>query len=253
VPDEAFRRSLGQRLVPLRLRHRATELDSNGARRAPTIEPVTVRGLIIDWGGVLTTPLREAIAAWMAADDIDVDGYKGVMREWFTDAYAGNGAVNPVHGLEDGTLSAAEFERTLAERLRTRAGATVVAKGLLTRMFAAFEPVEPMYEALRKARVAGVRTCLLSNSWGNTYPRELFDELFDQVVISGEVGLRKPDPAIFHHALDLLGLPPHECAFIDDIEHNVRAAEELGIAGVHHTDAETTVSRLEGLLGVSLG
>ncbi|MDN3355591.1 HAD family phosphatase [Actinomadura sp. DC4] len=223
-----------------------------GFGATPTIEPVTVRGLIIDWGGVLTTPLREAVGAWIVAEDIDVDGYKVVMREWFIDAYAGDGPVSPVHGLEDGSLPAAEFERTLAERLRTRTGEQVVAEGLLTRMFAAFEPVEPMYEVLRKARAAGVRTCLLSNSWGNTYPRELFAELFDQVVISGEVGLRKPDPAIFRHALDLLGLPSEECAFIDDIEHNTNAAERLGIVGVHHTDVDVTVSRLEELTGVSL-
>jgi putative hydrolase of the HAD superfamily len=229
-----------------------TEPGSIDARPTPTIEPVTVRGLIIDWGGVLTTPLRDAIEAWVVADDIDVDAYKIVMREWFIDAYAGDGPVSPVHGLEDGTLPAAEFERTLAERLRTRAGTEVLAEGLLTRMFAAFEPVEPMYEALRRARAADVRTCLLSNSWGNTYPRELFGELFDQVVISGEVGLRKPDPEIFQHALDLLGLPPEECAFIDDIEHNVRAAERLGMVGVHHTDVDSTVPRLEELTGVSL-
>jgi putative hydrolase of the HAD superfamily len=214
---------------------------------------VTLRGLITDWGGVLTTPLRSAIEAWIKADDIDTDGYKGVMREWFQHAYAGGGGANPVHGLEDGTLPAAEFERRLAERLRTRGGAAVAAEGLLTRMFAAFEPVEPMYEVLRRARAAGVRTCLLSNSWGNSYPRERFAELFDGVVISGEVGLRKPDPEIFAHALDLLGLPADECAFVDDIEHNVRAAERLGIVGVHHVDAETTVARLEELLGVSLG
>jgi putative hydrolase of the HAD superfamily len=113
--------------------------------------------------------------------------------------------------------------------------------------------VEPMYQVLRKARAAGIRTCLLSNSWGNTYPRELFAELFDGVVISGEVGLRKPDPEIFQHALELLGLPPQDCAFIDDIEHNVRAAERLGIVGVHHVDADSTVARLEELTGVSLG
>ena len=230
-----------------------TEPDSIDTRPAPTIEPVTVRGLIIDWGGVLTTPLRDANEAWVVADDIDVDAYKIVMREWFIDAYAGDGPVSPVHGLEDGTLPVAEFERRLAERLRTRGGAAVAAEGLLTRMFAAFEPVEPMYEVLRKARAAGIRTCLLSNSWGNSYPRELFAELFDGVVISGEVGLRKPDPAIFQHALGLLGLPPQECAFIDDIEHNVRAAERLGIVGVHHVDADSTVARLEELTGVSLG
>jgi putative hydrolase of the HAD superfamily len=212
---------------------------------------VTLRGLITDWGGVLTTPLRDAIEAWIEADDIDVEDYKVVMREWFLDAYAGNGAVSPVHGLEDGSLPAAEFERRLAERLRTRGGAAVAAEGLLTRMFAAFEPVEPMYDLLRKARAAGVRTCLLSNSWGNSYPREQFAELFDGVVISGEVGLRKPDPEIFQHALDLLGLPPEECAFVDDIEHNIRAAERLGMVGVHYVDAEATVPHLERLFGVS--
>ena len=213
---------------------------------------MTVRGVIIDWGGVLTTPLREAIAGWVAAEDIDTDGYRELMREWFVRAYAEDGTVSPIHGLEDGSLPAEEFERTLAERLRTRGGTAVAAEGLLQRMFAGFEPVEEMYAALRKARAAGVRTCLLSNSWGNTYPRERFGEIFDEVVISSEVGLRKPDPAIFQHALDLVGLPPQECAFIDDIEHNVRAAEELGIVGVHHTDAGSTVPRLERLLGVSL-
>jgi putative hydrolase of the HAD superfamily len=213
---------------------------------------VTVRGLITDWGGVLTTPLKETITAWIEADDIDSDVYLQVMREWVGQAYAGDDVVNPVHGLEDGSLSPAEFERLLAERLRTRTGTPVPADGLLTRMFHAFEPVEPMYDALRKAKAAGVRTCLLSNSWGNTYPRELFAELFDAVVISAEVRLRKPDPAIFHHALELIGLSPEECAFIDDIEHNVRAAEELGITGVHYVDATSTVARLEGLLGISL-
>jgi putative hydrolase of the HAD superfamily len=214
---------------------------------------VTLRGLITDWGGVLTTPLRDAVEKWMEADDIEADGYKLVMREWFLNAYSGDGGVNPVHGLEDGSLPAAEFERLLAERLRTRGGAAVAAEGLLTRMFAAFEPVEPMYDLLRRARAAGVRTCLLSNSWGNSYPRETFAELFDGVVISGEVGLRKPDPEIFRRALDLIGLPAEECAFVDDIDHNIRAAEQLGMVGVLYVDPDTTVARLEELFGVSVG
>ncbi|MCW2947252.1 MAG: HAD-superfamily hydrolase, subfamily variant 3 [Actinoallomurus sp.] len=212
-----------------------------------------MRGLITDWGGVLTTPLKDAIVSWIEADGIDASGYRTVMREWVEQAYGADGAVNPIHGLEDGSLAPAEFERRLADRLRTRSGEAVAAEGLLARMFLAFEPVQPMYDALRRARAAGIRTCLLSNSWGNTYPRELFAELFDGVVISSEVALRKPDPAIFQHALDLIGLPAHECAFVDDIEHNVRAAEKLGIAGVHYVDAESTVARLEQILGVSLG
>lgn len=216
-------------------------------------QPVAVRGLITDWGGVLTTPLKETIAAWLAAEDVDAEAYRQVMTEWVQQAYDGDGEVNPIHGLETGLLTPGEFELRLAERLRTRTGGPVPADGLLTRMFLAFEPVEPMYDALRKARAGGIRTCLLSNSWGNTYPRELFDDIFDAVVISSEVRLRKPDPAIFHHALDLIGLPPEECAFVDDIEYNVRAAEELGIAGVLYRDATTTLARLEELIGVPLG
>jgi putative hydrolase of the HAD superfamily len=212
---------------------------------------VTVRGLIIDWGGVLTTPLRDAVAAWIEADGIDADAYHVLIREWISGAYT-DGDANPVHGLEDGSLDPAEFERLLAARLRTRTGTAVVAEGLLARMFLALQPVPPMHEVLRRARAAGVRTCLLSNSWGNAYPRETFEELFDGVVISSEVGLRKPDAAIFQHALDLVGLPAAECAFVDDIEWNVDAAVELGIAGVHHVDAERTVVELEGLFGVSL-
>ena len=104
-----------------------------------------------------------------------------------------------------------------------------------------------MYDALRAARAAGTRTALLSNSWGDTYPHDLFTDLFDAVVISSEVGLRKPDERIFRHALGLLGLDAADCVFIDDIEHNVRAARALGIRGIHHTAPDTTIAELREL------
>lgn len=208
------------------------------------------KGLITDWGGVLTSPLNDAIAEWITADAIDDTHYRDVMRRWVKQAYAGvNPGVNPIHGLEDGSLEPAEFERLLAAELRGVDGSAVAAEGLLARMFQAFHPVEPMYDALRRLRASGVRTCLLSNSWGNTYPRDLFAELFDAVVISAEVRLRKPDPAIFRHALDLLGLPAAECVFVDDIGHNIEAAEALGITGLLHADVTGTVARLDDLFG----
>lgn len=210
-----------------------------------------LRGVITDWGGVLTSPLNDAIASWVTAEGLDSHHYRRVMRAWVTQAYAGPG-TNPIHGLENGSLDPAEFERLLAAELRTVDGGLVPAEGLLNRMFLAFLPVEPMYDALRAVRAHGIRTALLSNSWGNTYPRELWAELFDAVVISGEVGLRKPDEAIYRHALDTLGLAAAECVFVDDIEHNVRAAEDLGMVGVHHTDLMKTLTRLEELLGVPL-
>lgn len=228
---------------------------------------MALRGLLTDWGGVLTTPLTDAIGAWAAAERIDLDVYRTVMLAWLAHAYdtapAGDGVaedgradgvppVNPVHGLEEGTLDPREFERRLAAELRTIDGDPVACDGLLERMFSAFAPVEPMYDALRKIKQTGLRTGLLSNSWGNSYPRELWTELFDIVVISAEVGMRKPDERIFRHALEGLGLEPHECVFIDDIEHNIRAAEAIGMVGLHHTDPIMTVSSLEGLLGVRL-
>ena len=208
--------------------------------------PVSVKAVITDWGGVLTSPLAEAIEVWLTADRIDVERYKTVMRAWVKQAYDGAG-TNPIHGLEDGTLPTSEFERLLAAELLTVDGAPVEAAGLIARMFGAFAPVEPMYEALRAVRAAGARTALLSNSWGNEYPHDLFAELFDAIVISCEVGMRKPDERIFRHALDLLGLAAAECVFIDDIEHNVRAAQALGIRGILHTAPDATIAELRGM------
>jgi putative hydrolase of the HAD superfamily len=103
-----------------------------------------------------------------------------------------------------------------------------------------------------RARHLGLRTGLLSNSWGNEYPREGWDDMFDAIVISGEVGMRKPEPEIFAHVLELLGVRAEETVFVDDLEHNVNAALELGIVGVHHTSYDTTAAQLETLFGLHL-
>ena len=210
-----------------------------------------VRGVLIDWGGVLTTGLSESISRWIEADRIDGARYREVMRELIAHAYGGS-SDGLVHALERGEIEGAAFERDLAARLVTLDGVPPVAEGLLARMFAGFEPVTSMYDMLRFVRKNGVKTCLLSNSWSNTYPRDVFAELFDAVVISGEVGMRKPEPRIFHHALELVALPGEECVFIDDIEANIVAARALGIAGIHHQDPDTTLAELESLLRLPL-
>ena len=110
---------------------------------------------------------------------------------------------------------------------------------------------EPMRGLLRRVRRAGLKTAMLSNSWGiSAYPADVLAELFDAVVISAEVGMRKPEERIFRHAAGLLGLDPAECVFIDDIEANVQAAEALGMTGVLHTGPAATVARLASLLGL---
>jgi putative hydrolase of the HAD superfamily len=110
-----------------------------------------------------------------------------------------------------------------------------------------------MVGLVRRAHAAGVRTALLSNSWGDHYPDELWDGLFDAVVISGRVGMRKPDPEIFTHTVQLLGLEPGECVMVDDLPHNIRAAVASGMVGVLHTDVDSTRAELEVLLDLPLG
>ena len=212
------------------------------------------RGVITDWGGVLTTPILATVQAWIQADGIDWESYRTVMRTWFTGAYGPNGAPNPVHALERGECSDAEFEQQLAAQLLRVDGGSVLAEGLLQRMFAASVQIPAMYDLIRGVRAAGLRTALLSNSWGDTgYPRADFPHLFDAVVISSECGMRKPEEEIFLHAADLLGLPPEQCIFIDDIEANITAAQALGMTGVHHVEAAQTVAEVEDLLGIRLG
>ena len=209
--------------------------------------------MIIDWGGVVTAPLLNTIDAWIRAEQIDRDSYTAVMRSWVSAAY-GDGADNPVHALERGECTNEEFEAALAAQLIHVDGRPVVPDGLLARMFAAGTVENAMLDLLRALRQAGLRTALLSNSWGNDdYPRHLFPELFDVVVISAEVGMRKPEERIFRHTAALLGLDLAECVFIDDVAANIAAAEAIGLIGVHHREPGPTALRLTELLGVPLG
>jgi putative hydrolase of the HAD superfamily len=210
-----------------------------------------LRAVIVDWGGVMTGPLPDTVRAWIAADNIDYTSYAAVMRTWVNDAYRAGGAINPVHALERGECTDAEFEQLLAAQISCRDGQPVVAEGLLDRMFAATELSDPMHDLVREVRAAGLRTGLLSNSWGvSAYPSHLFPGLFDAVVISAEVGMRKPEERIFQHTASLLGVDPQECVFIDDIEANVVAAGALGMTGLWHTDPADTAARLTALLNL---
>jgi putative hydrolase of the HAD superfamily len=211
-----------------------------------------LRGLVVDWGGVLTGDLRQAVASWAADDGVDLDAYVGVLRDWLGDPIGTEARLNPVHALERGEMAVPDFERRLAGELSRRSGRPYRAEGLLARMFARFEHAHDMSGLVRRAHLAGIRTALLSNSWGNDYPRDGWDEMFDVVVISGEVGMRKPEPEIFEHTVRLLELPTQACVFVDDLQHNVEAAVALGFVGVRHEAYDRTADELEALFGLSL-
>ncbi|WP_328523585.1 HAD family hydrolase [Kribbella sp. NBC_00359] len=217
---------------------------------------VVPRGLLVDWGGVLTSGLEDALRRWAELDGFDFDSYLQAVLAWLPaatpESATAEAELNPVHALERGQIAVPDFERKLASILVRRDGTPVPAEGLIERMFAHFEHQPAMSALVRRARSHGIRTALLSNSWGNTYPRDTWDGMFDDVVISGEVGMRKPEPEIFLLAARRLDLKPEECVFIDDLELNVDGARAVGMTAILHTEYDETRRALETLFGADL-
>lgn len=202
--------------------------------------PAPYRGLLVDWGGVMTNNVFDTFRAFCELEGIEPDTLRTRFRE---DRHARELLI----GLETGELPEEEFETGFAAVLG------VEAPHLIERIFAGQSLDEEMMAAVRRAREQGVRTGLISNSWGTRrYDRELLGKLFDAAVISGEEGMRKPTPAIYELAVERLGLTPHACVFVDDLPFNLGPAAELGMATVHHTSAAETIAELERLLGVEL-
>jgi putative hydrolase of the HAD superfamily len=198
------------------------------------------RGLLIDWGGVLTTDVFESFRMFCEEEGLEPEE----IRRRFRDDPASRELLI---GLEDGTLPEQEFESQLAAILG------VSPSGLIERLFAGSQLDEPMLEAVLRVRRGGIRTGLISNSWGTSrYDRARLAELFDGVVLSGEVGMRKPTPEIYLLGAQRIGLPPEACVFVDDLPFNLKPAAQLGMATVRHVSSAETISELERLLGLSL-
>ena len=196
--------------------------------------------LLIDWGGVLTTNLFASFHDFCLKAEIDPKLLLGRFR---SDPEARKLLV----ALETGELDEAGFEKRFAPMLE------VEPDGLIDGLFAGVEPDPAMVGAVRMAKNAGVRTALVSNSWGvHRYPHDLFDELFDGVVISAEEGIRKPAVRMYELGAERAGVKPEDAVYVDDLPFNLTPAQQLGMATIHHTSAETTIPELERLLGVDL-
>jgi putative hydrolase of the HAD superfamily len=204
--------------------------------------------LVVDFGGVLTTPLYLAMARFAEDVGIELQDLARAALGVYTGA-----DDDLVVAYETGRIGTREFESAFAERLSTATGVEVSPDDLVVRIFAGLEPEAAMFAAVGAARAAGLKTGLLSNSWGmGLYPRAKLDEQFDVVVISGEVGLRKPDPAIFMLMTERLGVAPAQCVFVDDHPGHLQAAAEAGMATVLHRSPDLTIAELEDLLGLNL-
>ena len=206
-----------------------------------------LRGAIFDYGGVMT----ESLFRRRRDADPDVVSLLVFFLNDLRSVYHLPTSTHDLHMLETGRLSEAEFFRRLCARHEMAGGPHIDPVRVRELIFAErAEASAAMVDTVRQLRDAGYRTALLTNNAREWEPmwRALIpvDELFDVVVDSSVVGLRKPDPAIYQLTCDRLGLPPQECIFVDDLECNVDAAAELGMEVVHctsPTDAADVVAR----------
>ncbi|WP_409056278.1 HAD family hydrolase [Streptomyces sp. SYP-A7185] len=201
------------------------------------------RAVLTDFGGVLTTSVLDSFRAWSTGVGDDPLLLERLFRE-----DTESSALLVEH--ECGRLGEADFERGIAARLREK-GVSVAPAGLVAAIGAGMRPDEAMLAALGELRARGVPVAIVSNALGDDcYQGYDLDALADTVVISSEIGSRKPGRRIYRTACDRLGVEPSDCVMIDDLEHNLRGAERLGIRGLHHIRSEETVRALGQLFGV---
>jgi putative hydrolase of the HAD superfamily len=198
------------------------------------------RGLLVDYGGVLTSNLFDSFRSFCELERIEPSA---VGERFRSDPECRELLI----ALETGKLPEEDFEVAFAEILG------VTPSGLIDRLFAGSRPAESMLVAIERARRAGIRTGLVSNSWGTRrYDHQQLAKLFDAIVISGEVGIRKPSPEIYELGVERIGLAAEQCVFVDDLPFNLAPAATLGMRTVHHVSPEDTIPELEQLFGVAL-
>jgi putative hydrolase of the HAD superfamily len=132
-------------------------------------------------------------------------------------------------------------------------GVHIDAAGLIERLTATLRPDEAMLEALGRVHDAGYTTAIVSNSFGyGAYDGYELDRRVHHVVLSGDVGVRKPSRRIYLLAAAQAGVDPTRSVFVDDLEQNVVGAERVGMTGIHHADAARTIPKLAELFDLEL-
>lgn len=195
-------------------------------------------GLLMDWGGVLTTDVFASFAVFCEAEGLRPDR----VRELFMKDPL---ARELLADFECGRLADEEFEARFGAVLQLEQPA-----GLIARLFGSLDTNEELLDTVAAYRAAGVRTGLLSNSWGaSTYPADRLAQLFDVLVISGEHGVRKPEAGIYALAVERMGLPADQLVFVDDLRGNLKPARALGIHTIHHVENASTIAALRAVLG----
>jgi putative hydrolase of the HAD superfamily len=208
-----------------------------------------IRAVISDFGGVLTSPLVGSFLKFQEHSGVSLEKLGNAMAELARES----DGEHPLFRLEKGLISEAEFLRQLGEAL-----GGVELEGFGERYFEHLHPNEEMIELMRRLRDRGLRMALLTNNvreWEPLWRAKLpdIDEIFEVVVDSAFVGMRKPEPGIYQLTLARLGdgVSAADCLFVDDIEANCEMAVELGMTAVHYREPEQAIREIEATLGSS--
>lgn len=206
-----------------------------------------IRAIISDFGGVLTSPLSGSFQAFAERSGITL----AMLGEAFKALYEREG-THPLHELECGRMTEAVFVSGLQRALSETSGREVSLGGF-AELLGGLVPNEPMIELMTSLRREGYRMALLTNNvreweqrWRAMAP---IDEIFEVVVDSAFVGMRKPDPEIYELCMARLGVTASECLFIDDREDNCAGAEAVGMRAVRYRDVEQAVGEIREVLG----
>ncbi len=208
-----------------------------------------IRAVISDFGGVLTTPLIGSFAAFQDQTGISAESLGRAMQ-----SIAEHDGAHPLYELETGRMTEAQFLDRVRTALEPELGHRPEMHSFREIYFEALEPNEPMIELMRDVRRRGYRMALLTNNVREWEPlwRALMpvDEVFELVVDSAFVGMRKPDRPIYELTVERLGngITPAECLFVDDVAVNIEAARELGMAAVHFRSNDQAIGEVEAVL-----
>jgi putative hydrolase of the HAD superfamily len=206
-----------------------------------------IRAVVSDFGGVLTAPLLRGFARIQADTGVPPEAFgAALVRATATDGR------NPLFDLEVGAITEDRFLAILERELHAVLGHAVTLHGFGERYMSALDPNEALFAHYRTLHGRGLRLALLTNNvreWEPLWRTKLpVDDIFETVVDSGFVGLRKPDPAIYAIVLERLALPAAECVFVDDLAVNIEAAKSLGFAVVHYRETGQAIAELDALL-----
>lgn len=206
-----------------------------------------IRAVISDFGGVLTTPLAGSFEAFAKRSGITLEALGTALG-----TLAARDGVHPLHELECGRVTEASFMEAMAATLSESLGREIAMESFAEHYFGGLEPNEPMIELMAALRAEGYRMALLTNNvrewearWRSMAPIE---EIFELVVDSAFVGMRKPDPEIYELTVQRLGVPAPECLFVDDFEHNCEAAREVGMSAVVYREPEQGIADVRAAL-----